>query len=166
VTILFVLGIAHKFRVLSRNGGSAEPLLQGSGFLARHADAVLLGAALAEGAAVVLLVARPRWGLVVAALLILGYMTRIRHLRPDESCHCFGEILDTGTRGSAQLRNAALLATCLLAETGYLLGVSVADLTPEVLGATLMICGVPLAIQALRWQEAYARRSLTGGSAE
>jgi hypothetical protein len=167
IAILFVLGIAHKIGVIARKRAATVPLLHRSAFLARHADVVVICAAVAEGAAVVVLVTRPQWGLAIASLLILGYLTQIRHLRRDESCHCFGEVLGTGSRKSAQLRNAGLLAVCLLAEMGYLAGVvSAAGLTPEVLGATLVVCGVPLAIQALRWQEAYARGSLSGGIAE
>ena len=157
LAVLFAITVAHKSRVLVRGEAADEPLLRRHPVLARHAPLILAVVVTLEVAVTALLVTRPTWGFVVAAAVVAGYTTQVRGLAPDQSCHCFGDVLDAESRDSALLRNAVIIAGCVVAAAVSLLGVvSETAVTPAVLGGTLVLLSLPLARAALRRESAAA----------
>lgn len=111
---VLALGLGRKLFVLTRGDAASEPLLARE-TRRRHARTLLALAALVELATIVLLVAEPAVGLIVAAALLGVYAWELRRLEPSQPCNCLPLAGGGAGRNTAIARNVVLIAIALAA---------------------------------------------------
>jgi hypothetical protein len=156
---LFLLALIHKVQVLLAGTASAEPLIRNRGLHgARAAAALGVGAAIEVGI-IFALVVQPAIGCTATSTLLLAYTWELRSLAEEESCGCFGQLLELQTRSAAIARNIALATLAMLSSVVYLTGtVEVASLSQLTVGLALLVASAAGA-GALLHREARIARS-------
>jgi hypothetical protein len=163
--IAFFLGLSAVMKLLSPT--SVEPFVRELGFTRVPAAAIALAVSVVELAAAVGLLVRPRWGWLLAFLLLASFSAVLalvlrRGSRPR--CGCLGD-LSAASVGPAQLvRNAVLMSALLLTLQGP------ADRPLEAIPAALVIAAlsvvVPEAIETMVEFRAASRAEIAHTRAE
>jgi hypothetical protein len=131
ITLLF-LAAAEKSGSLLRGTTAWHPVFLASPARRRWARPLMSASLLADMAAVVLLVAFPQLGAVLAFILVVTYtlVARTLHKQDSRECRCFFKYFNSRTRSGLIARNTwiLLLTVCVLlvhptrSSVGVLLG--------------------------------------------
>jgi methylamine utilization protein MauE len=148
---LLGLAVLHKARTVASGEAHLDPLVRLRHWRPPVAARVFVVVAATELAVAAALLAAPGAGFVAAAALLIAYVGPLRALPADESCHCFGRVLQTRTRSRAIVRNLVLGATSAAGAALVIGGVAeVAPLSQATIGVALVAMAAITAPDALK----------------